>query len=111
MTDRGHFIQAELDAACEVIIKLLSLRKKLVPNENPHAYLLAGQPGAGKTVLSSYFAKLYHGNIVLINGDEYRRYHPRYGELYIDILPPFCALRVPGRGKWWDSIRRGLLCR
>ena len=101
MTDRGHFIQAELDTVCEVIFKLLSLRKKLVPNENPHAYLLAGQPGAGKTVLSSYFAKLYHGNIVLINGDEYRRYHPRYGELYskygteaVKLLSPFSSAMV-----------------
>lgn len=50
--------------------------------ESACAVLLAGQPGAGKTVLSSMLAKQFGGNAVLINGDEYRRYHPNYHKLY-----------------------------
>ena len=59
--DIESFTQAKVDVSYETILKLLNRRKKLIPcrgGEFPHAYLLAGQPGAGKTVLSSYFAKL-----------------------------------------------------
>ena len=48
----------------------------------PRAILLAGQPGAGKTVLSSMLNKLLCGNVYFINADEYRRFHPNYKELY-----------------------------
>lgn len=44
----------------------------------PRAVPLAGQPGAGKTVLSTMMAETFDGNAVLINGDEYRRYHPNF---------------------------------
>ena len=47
----------------------------------PKAYLLAGQPGAGKTVLSSMLTKKENGNIVLVNADDYKRCHPRYNEI------------------------------
>ena len=48
----------------------------------PMAHLLAGQPGAGKTVLSSMLIGSHEGNVFLINGDKYRRFHPHYRELY-----------------------------
>ncbi len=48
----------------------------------PMAHLLAGQPGAGKTVLSSMLIDKHKGNAFLINGDKYRRFHPHYRELY-----------------------------
>lgn len=47
----------------------------------PKAYLLAGQPGAGKTLLSAYIARRYDGDIVLLNADEYKRYFPKYHDL------------------------------
>jgi UDP-N-acetylglucosamine kinase len=50
--------------------------------ENPKAVLLAGQPGAEKTELSSMLLPSLGNNAVLINGDEYRRYHPDYRLLY-----------------------------
>lgn len=48
----------------------------------PTAVLLAGQPGAGKTVLSDMLMKTFHGDAYFINADEYRRFHPNYRELY-----------------------------
>ena len=50
--------------------------------EKPIAILLAGQPGAGKTVLSSLMSYSNNNDIVLINGDDYRKSHPNYKELY-----------------------------
>ena len=49
---------------------------------SPRAILLAGQPGAGKTILSSLLQSSLDDDAVFINGDDYRRYHPHYSEFY-----------------------------
>lgn len=77
------FSQDDVNTVFRLILAGLKFRDYLKPcNDQLTAYLLAGQPGAGKTVLSSYIAGLFNGNIILINGDEYRRYHPNYRNLY-----------------------------
>ena len=50
----------------------------------PAAILLAGQPGAGKTVLSAMLNKFLRGDVYFINADEYRRFHPNYKKLYAE---------------------------
>lgn len=50
--------------------------------ERPRTVLLAGQPGAGKTRLSSLAVSLMGGDAAFINADDYRRYHPNYRALY-----------------------------
>ncbi len=52
--------------------------------EHPRAILLAGQPGAGKTRLSSMAVSLMGGDAAFINADDYRRYHPNYRKLYAE---------------------------
>lgn len=49
---------------------------------SPRAILLAGQPGAGKTELSSMLSSEMTGDIAFINRDDYRRYHPHRRQLY-----------------------------
>lgn len=44
---------------------------------NPVAFLLGGQPGAGKTTLHEIIGSL-EKNIVIINGDDFRKFHPKY---------------------------------
>ena len=51
----------------------------------PTAVLLAGQPGAGKTRLSSLAVSLMGGDAAFINADDYRRYHPNYRRLYAEF--------------------------
>lgn len=51
------------------------------PSTRPHAYLLAGQPGAGKSTMAKIFTCKHQGNIAFISGDDYRKDHPRYVEL------------------------------
>ena len=50
--------------------------------EHPCAILLAGQPGAGKTELSTMLLSQMRGDAAFINGDDYRRCHPSYQKLY-----------------------------
>lgn len=63
---------------------------------SPRAILLAGQPGAGKTELSSMLSLEMDGNVAFVNGDDYRRYHPYRRQLYqkfgadsVGMLSPF----------------------
>jgi len=50
----------------------------LAPVEHPRAVLLGGQSGAGKTRLHGIFRDEFDSNVVVINGDEYRKSHPRF---------------------------------
>ncbi|MCI8425623.1 MAG: ArsR family transcriptional regulator [Adlercreutzia sp.] len=49
--------------------------------EKPQAYLLGGQSGAGKTTLHKMIRQRTPGGIISINGDDYRKKHPRFLEL------------------------------
>ena len=60
--------------------------------ERPRAVLLAGQPGAGKTRLSSLAVSLMDGNAAFINADDYRHYHPGYRALYTEFGSDYVAL-------------------
>lgn len=46
-----------------------------------HGYVLGGQPGAGKSHLISMVMRQLRGNVVVINGDDFRKYHAEYGRL------------------------------
>ena len=54
------------------------LLSKILPVTRPHAYLLAGQPGAGKSTIAKIFTCKHQGNIAFISGDDYRKDHPQY---------------------------------
>lgn len=62
---------------------LESLKKEVFPVKFPKAFLLGGQPGAGKTTLHTIIKTTTNVglNIITINGDEYRAYHPKISEI------------------------------
>lgn len=67
--------------------------------EKPTAVILGGQPGCGKSVLiNSYRSSLFpDGNVVIVNGDEIRRFHPRSAEIIMqheDAYAPITDLDV-----------------
>ena len=46
----------------------------------PVAFILGGQPGAGKTILQNYILKS-NKNCIVINADAFREFHPYYSEI------------------------------
>ena len=65
-----------------------SLTKDKVLQEKHCVFFLGGQPGTGK---SNFINQKYNlSNYIQINGDEYRKFHPRYDEIIscdIKIMP------------------------
>lgn len=49
--------------------------------DRPCAYIVAGQPGSGKTRMSSVIIEEYDADIIQSMGDNFRGFHPRYQEL------------------------------
>lgn len=90
------FTQQDVD----VVLKreLAMAAKTSHPQKSPRAILLAGQPGAGKTELSTMLIAALDDDAVFINADEYRRYCPGYRKLYeergsdvVSLTAPFSA--------------------
>ena len=52
----------------------------ILPSHEPLGIVLGGQPASGKTTLIAFISqKVYpERDFVVINGDEYRKYHPNY---------------------------------
>ena len=49
--------------------------------DTPEAYVLGGQPGAGKSNLERAVEATHGNNFVTINGDDFRRHHPNFDEI------------------------------
>ncbi len=56
---------------------LPDISKNLVSSQKPRAYILGGQPGAGKSNFIKVLLNKF-GNLAIINGDDFRGYHPFY---------------------------------
>ena len=80
--DENHLSNFDFADVEAVVANELNRIAKYERHSNPSAVLLAGQPGAGKTVPSSMLSKALHDDVFFINADEYRRFHPHYQELH-----------------------------
>ena len=77
--DLEKFTDEEFNYYKEELYARLTLGKE--PVESPKSYILGGQSGSGKTTLHRIFKEKLEDNAIIINGDEFRPYHPRYNEL------------------------------
>lgn len=86
MPDRSRLSAFSEDHVTGVVEKETALAlSRFHGQRQPRAVLLAGQPGAGKTRLSSLAVSLMDGDAAFINADDYRRYHPNYRTLYTEF--------------------------
>ncbi|MCK9109237.1 zeta toxin family protein [Haemophilus influenzae] len=61
---------------------LTNAQARVTAQEKPIGILLGGQPGAGKSHGTKVIRKRLNGNVIVINGDEFRPYKQGYKELY-----------------------------
>ena len=64
------------------------------PCQNPQGFVLGGQPAAGKSQRLNQIFKQLNGNVLIINADEFRRYHPQFDAIhakYGDDAPKYTA--------------------
>ena len=64
------------------------------PCVNPQGFVLGGQPAAGKSNLLEKIVNNLDGNVLIINADEFRRYHPQFDTIqakYDDDAPKYTA--------------------
>ena len=80
INDLAAFEDCDIEVVVRDEVKLAMSRYQ--HQAHPCAILLAGQPGAGKTELSSMLSSEMAGDVAFINGDDYRRYHPHRRQLY-----------------------------
>ncbi|MBR3722135.1 MAG: zeta toxin family protein [Selenomonadaceae bacterium] len=80
------------------------LGNKFTPVNNPQAYMIVGQPGAGKSTLASYFTNKHDKNIIFINGDDFRKYHPNYDEIYTVVGDNFIEFTKEFSGKMTETL-------
>ncbi len=66
--------------------------------ENPTAFVIAGQPGAGKTGIMKESCKQFGGNFIVYDIDEFREFHPKieeikskYPDFYVDLTSKFAS--------------------
>ena len=96
---------AEVHAVSQTVERELKWAEKNIHGQTtPKAVLLAGQPGAGKTVLSSLMIPSLNNDAVLVNGDDYRRYHPEYRALYEKYGSDAVAMTSPFSNKVTETL-------
>lgn len=72
----GEFSEQDVNKTIHKIFD--SLKKEKLTVKQPQAYILGGQPGAGKTFLQDELLKKLGENAIAINGDEYRKFIPNH---------------------------------
>ena len=82
----------------------LDLFHDLISDQHPTIICLGGQPGSGKSGLI-YVSKNDLGeNTTIINGDEFRRYHPNSRQIFIEDEQNYAELTNPDVRVWTKNL-------
>lgn len=77
--DIESYSSEDFDKALGRTIDLLTFNKNI--SSSPHAVILGGQSGAGKTTIHRVKMMEYKGDYIVIDGDTYRAQHPHFRKL------------------------------
>ena len=90
----GEFTKEIFDSIAMTCYEQMTRNKQSV--SYPKAFVLGGQPGAGKTGLQKIMTELCNNNLIVINADEFREFHPdfqrlqcKYGKNSVDYTGKF----------------------
>lgn len=82
---------------------------ELVTQKHPHAVILAGQPGAGKSGIKSAVVDEFDSNLLPVDTDDQRRFVPGWeqmakdGSIAFRVDCPLCAAVALGRLCGWNN--------
>jgi predicted ABC-type ATPase len=81
---------------------------KSVPQTNPRAIITGGQPGSGKSRITSDAAAEFseQGGFVIVDADKLRRFHPGYSKLLREDDTNAADLTHPDASGWARKLRR-----
>lgn len=74
------------------------------PVKNPKGFVLGGQPGAGKSSLIQKVERGLEGNVIVINSDDYRKYHPDYAKFQAQDIKDSAPKTQEFAGKMTGAI-------
>ena len=77
----SSYSDEQFQSALSKTVKKLLCKHAAKPVTQPYAYLLGGQSGADKSTLHKVLDEHFDGNVIVINGDEYRKSHPHFNEI------------------------------
>lgn len=99
--ERGQYTEIEFEKAYERI------ERRLIENisitKEKRAFILGGQPGAGKSGLTAVLEG-ENENLILINADEFRKKHPHYKELKEEFGDEYVAHTQKFIGKMTETL-------
>lgn len=74
-------------------------------NENPSIVILGGQPGCGKSgIIQLSKNDFSDGNVVIINGDDFRGLHPKSLEIFKSHEQRYAELTDPDVREWTSRL-------
>ncbi|WP_297015494.1 zeta toxin family protein [uncultured Dialister sp.] len=97
------FDKAEMDDLFERTVWPSIKENKTGNQKHPMAFIIAGQPGSGKTRMSSMIIEEYNGNIVQSMSDNFRGFHPRYKKL-MKKYGQYCAYFSMEQGQYLSDL-------
>lgn len=104
----GGYSDEEFELAKALILSRLTLSPEVVPSTSPSAFLLGGQSGAGKTTLHGMIQERFKHNVIVVNGDGFRSYHPRYRELDKEYGPESVNYTARWAGAMTEAVVEAL---
>jgi predicted ABC-type ATPase len=91
----------------DTIFKFISKKifENKFPVQNPTIVILGGQPAAGKSDLIKLSEKEFtNNNVVKINGDEFRKFHPNSKEILKNHDKDYAKLTEPDVRTWTKDL-------
>lgn len=75
------------------------------PVDNPIAVVIGGQTGAGKSGIISYSRKMFDdGNVVVINSDEIKPFHPKSSEIAREYPDMYTSITDQESNTWTSRL-------
>lgn len=98
-----RFSAEEMNTLFNSVIWPAMIKGKTGAQENPTAFIIAGQPGSGKTRMSSVIIDDYDGDIIQSMSDNFRGFHPRAKEVF-QKYGRYCTYFSTKEGKYLSDL-------